>query len=85
MWGKGGKAGKVGIVLGCIYFSVFLAYLVMWGKGVEILEGFVVLAAVLAATLIAGLIYWVLLGLGWAVVYGAIKGSINEVKKFLKS
>ena len=51
---------------------------------VEILEGLVILAAVLAATLIAGLIYWALLGIGWAVVYGAIRGAINEVKNFLK-
>jgi len=80
MWRKSRKTYKAGVVLGCIYLSACFIYII-----VKLWEGLIVLAVVLIATLVAGLAYWILLGIGWAVVYGAIKGGINEVKKFLKS
>ena len=80
MWGKGGKAGKAGVVLGCIYLSACFIYII-----VKLWEGLIILAVVLIATLVAGLAYLILLEIGCAVVYGAIKGAINEVKKLLKS
>ncbi len=79
MWGKGGKAYKAALVLGYICVSAWFIYVI-----VKVWEGLIILAVVLISTLVAGLAYWILLGIGWAVVYGAIKGAINEVKNFLK-
>ena len=83
-WRKGGKAYKAGVVLGCIFLSAFLIYFVIMAWKTNIIFGLVLLGVVLAATIVAGLAYLVLLGVVWAVVYGAIKGAVSEVKNFLK-
>jgi len=83
-WRKGGKAEKAGIVLGFLLLSAFLIYFVIMAWKTNIIFGLVLLGVVLAATIVAGLAYLVLLGVVWAVVYGAIKGAVSEVKNFLK-
>ena len=84
MWRKGDKYEKVGFVLGFLLLSAFLIYFVIMAWKTNIIFGLVLLGVVLAATIVAGLAYLVLLGVVWAVVYGAMKGAINEVKNFLK-
>jgi hypothetical protein len=47
-------------------------------------KSYLALAILLAASLVAGFVYVMLLQVGLAVVMGAIKGAVNEVKKFFK-
>jgi len=79
MWGKGGKAEKAGLVLACIIASAWGIYCI-----VHLWKSYLALAILLAASLVAGFVYVMLLQVGLAVVMGAIKGAVNEVKKFFK-
>lgn len=79
MWRKGGKADKAGLVLACIIASAWGIYLI-----VHLWQIYFALAVLLVAVLVAGFAYLMLLAVGLAVVMGAIKGIVNEVKKLLK-
>ena len=79
MWRKGGKAEKAGLVLACIIASAWGIYVIL-----HIWEGILGLVVLLIVAGVVGLIYVMLLMIGVAVVKGAIKGIVNEIKQFMK-
>lgn len=83
-WQNGGKAEKAGFVLGGVFAGAFWIWLIVqaWKTNLFLDLGKGLLGIVVVA--VAGLASFILLGIVCSIIYGAIKGAVNEVKKFLK-
>ena len=74
-----GKTERAGIVFLCLLVAAFCIYMVT-----EVWQGYLILIVGVGATVVVGLLALLAVRVGWSVVYGAVKGVLNEVRNLPK-